>query len=1030
MADQDSAHDVAARIAARLRENPGGVEPEEAADAGMDLLQALEPDAGVEEPRLAAELLGFAVGTASGHPSMPHWQRVLGCAHGWIAEETDSAAEYETAASCLLAAASAPGSPPEVAEPAAVEASEMIATLLRTEAVTAERARQLTGALDGISLSWTDSLNAAYFELGRAWALRWAYQLTGDRTELERAADLLRGALAAPALAEAGHDCADGWQLLVDVLEQLYLAGADRSLLTEALAAAEKLLELRSDDPEQLPDAHGVVAEVANEIFHTSDGEATAELETALTSYAAKRASAGLNDHETVCYALLLQVRGCTSEDAPVLSSAAEILGTPERAPGSEVVLAGLHESLLGFAGHEHAWPAVEWATRALSSADVDPDVVVPLHTSRIAGLAAALDAFGGDAVADRCDAAAILAEARAEALAGPDAARALLAYRTAQLRGQWVADRFPLDVGLMQEVFAETADAFRRMSEHDEEGRSPELAAAAAVLEDMIPVMLGYRDPGPLRAALHDEGVRSLIDADNLLKMLDQRAVLQAKVDAKEPVGPGIQQMVEELAATEAASAGDESAALVPLMAALGEAAGSVESGDLAARAAAYRKVLRMCDELPEKAAASPFVRRIRGFVSAQMVLGEHDGEEAEPAIEDLERALERPDSGQPAVDEQLCRLLRRRGGPADFERSRQVALRALARQTWQIFLFPQWEPSTPVHRFAHTAAGWCREDNALDDLVRVVEAERGAALARGAGAELLRAHLDRTGRAELAEAWPSARGTDEAARRRVTAQLSEEDERTLTEPPGPDEIRRSLRDRGLDALVYLVPHDPAAGGTALVVPAEGPVASSRLPLLAAEPFTRDPSREPAALDALGGWAWLAGGAAVLAAARAAAPGRVPRIALVPAGALGSVPWAAAWRETGAGRRYLVEDVEITLVPSAGLLTRRSAWDPTGLADGELALLARTTDHATLPSYDEALEPSSAFLAVGARVVVRAVWPHPPEPALYSLFQQYLGEGPANPAAAFRRAQLSLLDPDQGPAHIAHWGGFALLGA
>ncbi|UKD57161.1 CHAT domain-containing protein [Amycolatopsis sp. FU40] len=1029
MADE-GAHDGADRIAALLRENPGRVEPEDAADAGIGLLQALGPDASVEELRLAAELVGFAVDTASGHPSIPHWQRVLGCAHGWIAEETGSAADYETAASCLLAAASAPGSPPEVAESAAVEASEMVATLLRTEAVTAERARQLTGALDRISLSWTDSLNAAYFALGRAWALRWAHPLTGDHNDLERAADLLRGALTAPALAEAGHDCVDGWQLFVDVLEQLYLAGADRSLLTEALAAAKKLLELLAADPERLPDAHGIVAEVANEIFCTSDGEATAELETAITSYAAKRASAGLNDHETVCCALLLQVRGCTSEDAPVLSSAAEVLGTPERAPGSEVVLAGLHESLLELSGHEHAWPAVEWATRALTHADVDPGVVVPLHSSRISGLAAALDAFGGDAVADRCDVDAMLAEARAEALAGPDAARALLAYRTAQLRGQWIADRFPLDVSLMQEVFAETADALRRMSEHDEEGRSPELGAAAAVLEDMIPVLLGYRDPGPLRAALHDEGVRSLLDADSLLKMLDQRTALQAMVDGKQPLGPGIQQMVADLAATEAARPGEESAALLPLLTALGEAAGSVENGDLAARTAAYRKVLRMCGELPEKAAASPFVRRIRGFVSAQMVLGGHDGDEAEPAIEDLERALERPDSGQPAVDEQLCRLLRRRGGPGDFARSRQVALRALARQTWQIFLFPQWEPSTPVHRFARTAAGWCHADDALDDLVRVVEAERGAALARGAGAELLRDRLGQTGRAELAEAWPSAQSADEAARRRVAAQLSEEDERTLAEPPGPDEIRRSLRDRGLDALVYLIPHDPAAGGTAVVVPAEGPVASSRLPLLAAEPFTRDPSREPAALDALGGWAWLAGGAAVLAAAQAAAPGRVPRIALVPAGALGAAPWAAAWRETGSGRRYLVEDVEITLVPSAGLLTRRSAMDSAGLADGELVLQACTADHATRSSYDEALEPSSAFLAAGARVVVRGAWPHSPAPVLFSLFQQYLDEDPARPAAAFRRAQLSMLAPDNGSAHISRWGGFALLGA
>jgi hypothetical protein len=234
----------------------------------------------------------------------------------------------------------------------------------------------------------------------------------------------------------------------------------------------------------------------------------------------------------------------------------------------------------------------------------------------------------------------------------------------------------------------------------------------------------------------------------------------------------------------------------------------------------------------------------------------------------------------------------------------------------------------------------------------------------------------------------------------------------------------------------VYLVPNRTTVGGFAVVVPADGAVTSARLPLLAGEWLTKNLTAEPATLDALGGWAWLAGSAAVLAAASAAAPGRVPRVALVPVGALGSVPWAAAWRETGTGRRHLVEDVEITLTPSARLLTRTSQ------VDEEPVLLPSGSERMPGPDYDEALEPSSTLLVKGARTVVRAVWPVADNSPLFTLFQHYLGQNPTSPAAALRKAQLWMLDPRrvlpagmstvalENPADIANWGGFAHLGA
>jgi len=436
------------------------------------------------------------------------------------------------------------------------------------------------------------------------------------------------------------------------------------------------------------------------------------------------------------------------------------------------------------------------------------------------------------------------------------------------------------------------------RLRDHADEDRKPKLTTVATVLRDFVPVVMGERDPGPLRAALQDENIREVANVDGLLKLAEQRVAVQALVENKQPVGAQVQEMVTDIiAGMSELERNSKVGGLVPLMSALAEVAGVAENGDATARSAGYQKVIRICDELPADVASSPFVRNIRSTVAAQLAIGGHDPSQADATIEELERRLDGPwpDDGI-RIAENLGHLLRQRAGAGDTARSRELGLRALVEQARRVLTRRDHDGST--FRLAQLVADWCRADGAQDDLVRVVEVELGVTLAGGAGA--------------------GDAGAD-------SSQLSEEDKRALAEPLGPEDIRPVLRDLGFAALVYLVPRQPTTGGIAVVVPADGPVRSARLPLLTEEWFTRNPGADPAAL---GGWAWLAGGAAVLAAAKTVRPGRTARVALVPVGRLGSVPWAAAWRDTETGRRYLSEDVDLTLAASPRLLVRASSTD------------------------------------------------------------------------------------------------------
>ncbi|MGQ4514415.1 CHAT domain-containing protein [Streptomyces sp. DW26H14] len=250
------------------------------------------------------------------------------------------------------------------------------------------------------------------------------------------------------------------------------------------------------------------------------------------------------------------------------------------------------------------------------------------------------------------------------------------------------------------------------------------------------------------------------------------------------------------------------------------------------------------------------------------------------------------------------------------------------------------------------------------------------------------------------IAAAQPAAAGPEVRLRRRVLEVLAASPYRDrLLSPPSSAEIARALRALGADALVYLVPRSeislPLGGrptpGAALIVGADGTLRSVGLPDLALDApelaayrtaggAVRDPHRDAGpvtaprqsprpngaeALDRLCGWAWRSvlapvvrvfpghGGSPAARPDASRVPGygdspaarpdgsRVPRVVLVPLGTLAAVPWHAAWRAEGSGRRYALEDLQISYAPSARTLCEVAGRAPADLrAPGTPALV------------------------------------------------------------------------------------------
>ncbi len=334
----------------------------------------------------------------------------------------------------------------------------------------------------------------------------------------------------------------------------------------------------------------------------------------------------------------------------------------------------------------------------------------------------------------------------------------------------------------------------------------------------------------------------------------------------------------------------------------------------------------------------------------------------------EALERAIEayrgclagiRRD-GTPLLTEQttsLAAALRRRGRPGDFAESRKLARQVVENAAWRVLIQSESEHAMEIARTAMDAAdrlaAWCVDDDAVAELVQIVDARRSLVLRSANTTRSVSAQLGALGQDELAREWESTGGVDEplapghgpvtgwgALRRKVLRVLAKDSEDLLS-PPTVEELRNALRTQGSDVLAYLLPANDHHGALAVLVPAEGDPVVRPLPKLGeAEAVKRyqeayaawDAAPEPTGpeyrqwrteLREVCGWAWDAAAGELLTHATevAGAAGRDPRLVLVPLGVLGLVPWHAAYRRVDGHDRHLVQDATVSYVPSGRLL-------------------------------------------------------------------------------------------------------------
>ncbi|MEW2127166.1 CHAT domain-containing protein [Streptomyces sp. NPDC007259] len=288
---------------------------------------------------------------------------------------------------------------------------------------------------------------------------------------------------------------------------------------------------------------------------------------------------------------------------------------------------------------------------------------------------------------------------------------------------------------------------------------------------------------------------------------------------------------------------------------------------------------------------------------------------------------------------------------------------------------------------------AGWCVEDGALEEAVGTLERGRALALhTEMATVDVLRT-LTGLGRADLAGEWrawrdaahrqnsagnrpegaPDGSGAawDSYAEHPVPERLGARVRAVLEEHSALEnllgtvpvaEIAAALRGTGNDELVYLLPtrNSPVSGG-ALRVRRDGGVRWTPLAGLA-DPAALDaytgalelllsaPRADAAEhawrtrLDELCDWAGRAVMGPLTRDARGAGADGLPRLVLVPLGALAAVPWSAA-RLPGPGGRAVraVDRLMLSTAPSARMFVAAAGRPPVRAADGALLVLGLT---------------------------------------------------------------------------------------
>ncbi|MFJ6628068.1 CHAT domain-containing protein [Streptomyces albidoflavus] len=308
------------------------------------------------------------------------------------------------------------------------------------------------------------------------------------------------------------------------------------------------------------------------------------------------------------------------------------------------------------------------------------------------------------------------------------------------------------------------------------------------------------------------------------------------------------------------------------------------------------------------------------------------------------------------------------------DLALSRRAGLSALRGHAWRALVQSGTAHTTLAARDTTDAAlevaGWCLADDAPEQAFKALDACRGLALHAAVTTWSVPARLRAAATAGpgapdpallgLVADWEAAvrptpgqetPSVPSALRRRVLDALAAHGGSgdRLLEPPSPDDAAEALRRAGHDALVYLVAGDQGRGGHALILTRKGELHTVRLPRLnedapplrahldAQQHAARDLGPAPAAapppgpaprrtLDDLAAWAWRTAVGPLLA--ELAPAGRPPRLVLVPMGALGVVPWHAAWTWTGP-RRYALQEAEFSYAASARLYCESAARAP-----------------------------------------------------------------------------------------------------
>ncbi|GAB3735017.1 hypothetical protein GCM10027598_60850 [Amycolatopsis oliviviridis] len=353
------------------------------------------------------------------------------------------------------------------------------------------------------------------------------------------------------------------------------------------------------------------------------------------------------------------------------------------------------------------------------------------------------------------------------------------------------------------------------------------------------------------------------------------------------------------------------------------------------------------------------------------------------------------------PGLEDQLqslADLLRRRGGPDDLVGSRRVGMDVLENAGWRVLLQSESAEALEIARTAVPTAeklvGWCIEDDAVADLIGILDSRRSLVLHAANTSRSVSALLTGIGRADLAAEWEAAGGLEQALlhehggpgngwgvlRRKVLMALTRESRGILT-PPTVEELQKTLRAQGSDVLAYLLPANDQHEAVAVMVPREGEPVVRSLPALgrgsqveryqaaygewdgAADRVGPEYLRWRDALKDLCDWSWRAAGEQLLEFGRQHAGDRDPRIVLVPIGMLGQVPWHAANRLVGDRRRYLLQDATISYVPSGRLFCEAVGRTD---VDSECAVLVGNPGRNLLAGGVEAKAVRDSFYADG----------------------------------------------------------------